>query len=234
MRLNIHTTQKQMSESYWTITFLTLSGGFQDAYSYFARGKVFANAATGNVILMAAKLFEGDLGGFAHYLIPLCFFCAGIAASKLIKNRFAHHRIHWRQMIVALEILLLSLTPWIASDLLANSMISFACAMQVQSFRKVHGLPFNSTMTVANIRNIIDHLMDGLHDRDRRQLHIAGHYSRILLTFFLGAGIGKCFVDLFGLNAVYGSSLLLFGGWLMMTIHPSVLSREVVSAIDEQ
>lgn len=33
----------QMSEAVSTGVFLTLSGGFQDAYTYFCRGKVFAN-----------------------------------------------------------------------------------------------------------------------------------------------------------------------------------------------
>ena len=34
----------QMSESFLTAVFLSLSGGLQDAYTYLFRGKVFANA----------------------------------------------------------------------------------------------------------------------------------------------------------------------------------------------
>jgi uncharacterized membrane protein YoaK (UPF0700 family) len=33
--------------------FFTLAGGFMDAYSYLARGHVFANAQTGNIVLFA-------------------------------------------------------------------------------------------------------------------------------------------------------------------------------------
>ena len=36
----------QMSEATSVMLALTLSGGMQDAYSYFVRGKVFANAQT--------------------------------------------------------------------------------------------------------------------------------------------------------------------------------------------
>ena len=43
----------QMSESNIVMTALTLSGGLQDAYSYFVRGKVFANAQTGNLVLLS-------------------------------------------------------------------------------------------------------------------------------------------------------------------------------------
>ena len=44
----------QMSESFLTAVFLSLSGGLQDAYTYLFRGKVFANAQTGNIVLLSA------------------------------------------------------------------------------------------------------------------------------------------------------------------------------------
>ena len=50
----------QMSESFVTAMFLSLSGGLQDAYTYFFRGKVYANAQTGNIVLLSQHLFTGD------------------------------------------------------------------------------------------------------------------------------------------------------------------------------
>ena len=49
-----------MSEAMSTGIFLTLSGGFQDAYTYYTRGKVFANAQTGNIILLGHNAMNGD------------------------------------------------------------------------------------------------------------------------------------------------------------------------------
>ena len=62
----------QMSESFRTAAFLALSGGLQDAYSYCARGEVFANAQTGNIVLLSQRLFRMDWSGAMHYLLPLC------------------------------------------------------------------------------------------------------------------------------------------------------------------
>lgn len=62
----------QMSEAFRTVMFLSASGGLQDAYTYIGRGKVFANAQTGNIVLMSKSLFDGDLSRFAHYLSPFC------------------------------------------------------------------------------------------------------------------------------------------------------------------
>ncbi len=45
-------THGQMSESILTAAFLSISGGLQDAYTYLFRGKVFANAQTGNIVLL--------------------------------------------------------------------------------------------------------------------------------------------------------------------------------------
>ena len=42
----------QMSESFVVGILLCLCGGFQDAYTYVCRDKVFANAQTGNIVLL--------------------------------------------------------------------------------------------------------------------------------------------------------------------------------------
>ena len=42
------------------VALLTLSGGLQDTYTYLRRGKVFANAQTGNIVLLGQSLFDGD------------------------------------------------------------------------------------------------------------------------------------------------------------------------------
>ena len=46
----------QMSDSMLTAFFIILSGGLQDAYTYCCRGKVFANAQTGNIVLLGMRL----------------------------------------------------------------------------------------------------------------------------------------------------------------------------------
>ena len=38
-------------------------------------------------------------------------------------------------------------------NLIANALVSFSCAMQVQSFRKVASYAFASTMCIGNLRS---------------------------------------------------------------------------------
>lgn len=71
-----HKIHGQMSDSFLTAAFLSVSGGLQDAYTYIFRGKVFANAQTGNIVLLSQSIAERT--GILHFII-LCrlYFCFG-------------------------------------------------------------------------------------------------------------------------------------------------------------
>ena len=122
---------------------LSVSGGLQDAYTYNMRGEVFANAQTGNVVLMSQSFMSGNWMVGLDYLFPLLSFAAGIFLAARIESSFKTlQKIHWRQIVLIIEIILLGIVGFLPGthDLLANVLVSFACAMQVQTFRKVHGL----------------------------------------------------------------------------------------------
>ena len=61
----------QISESIELGILLSLSGGFMDAYSYMARGKVFANAQTGNMLLLGIYLSQGQYMKSFYYFLPV-------------------------------------------------------------------------------------------------------------------------------------------------------------------
>ena len=150
-----------MSESFQTAAFLSISGGLQDAYTYICRGEVFANAQTGNIVLMGCYLISEDLRNSIRYFLPVAFFALGVLMACLIHSRFRHTgKIHWRHLVLTLEIILLFIVGFIPGQLnwLANGLTSFACAMQVQSFRTVRGSAYASTMCIGNLRSGMDHL----------------------------------------------------------------------------
>lgn len=80
-------TKTQMSESMALAVFLTLAGGFQDAYSYNCRGKVFANAQTGNLVLLGQNLAMGNWPAALHYVIPLAAFLSGVYVTEWVHQR---------------------------------------------------------------------------------------------------------------------------------------------------
>lgn len=211
----------QMSEALLTAAFLSMSGGLQDAYTYIARGEVFANAQTGNIVLLSQNLFTGNWAKVPHYLVPLVFFALGIAAAEGMRYRFQQGtRIHWRQLILLEEIVTLFAVGLMPASLnmLANATVSFSCAMQVQAFRKVNGYAFASTMCIGNLRSGMDSLVGFGHTRDKKLLWKGLHYFGVIFVFALGAGIGTQCVGIFGEKTIWLSCALLLVSLCFMFI----------------
>lgn len=202
----------QMSESFVTAMFLSMSGGLQDAYTYLYRGGVFANAQTGNIVLLSANLLDGNWAKTVRYIVPLCFFALGVWAAETIRQRSgAIRHLHWRQLVVAAELALLLIVGFMPEswNLLANALVSFACAMQVQAFRKVDGCGYASTMCIGNLRSGMEALCMWQRTKDARSREKAVRYFAIIFLFAVGAGIGSAAVKVLASRAVWLSCLLL-------------------------
>lgn len=220
-RLTQYKSHKQMSESFLTAAFLSVSGGLQDAYTYILRGKVFANAQTGNIVLLSQHICEGDFHSILHYLIPLVFFALGVAAAELIRQSYQNaRRIHWRQLVLMAEMVLLLLVGFLpeARNLLANAMVSFSCAMQVQAFRKVNSFAFASTMCIGNLRSSMESLCAYRQTHNKQTLYKAWHYFGIIFLFGFGAGLGSRLILVWGLHTIWASCLLLLVSFSLMFI----------------
>ncbi|MDN5352645.1 MAG: hypothetical protein PWQ12_1566 [Clostridiales bacterium] len=210
----------QMSDAVITSAFLTASGGFQDAYTYFYRDEVFANAQTGNIVLMAHHLFSGELAAALRYLLPLAAFAIGIFVAEHIRQKYRNaSKIHWRQIIVIAEMVILFSAGFMGQELntLATALISFSCAMQVQSFRKINGFGYASTMCIGNLRSGTEAYCVYRHTGDEKALKGAKHYFAVIGFFAVGAGLGSVATQFFGASAIWISCLLLAVSAILMT-----------------
>ena len=79
---------KQASDSLLVGGLLSMSGGLQDAYTYHVRDQVFANAQTGNIVLLGQSIALGNWETAVRYLLPLLAFAAGVYAAEIIHSRF--------------------------------------------------------------------------------------------------------------------------------------------------
>lgn len=209
----------QTSESFLLSAILSFSGGLQDAYTYNIRDNVFANAQTGNVVLMSQSFLTGSWLSGVHYMLPLLSFASGIFITERIEARFKNSKgVHWRQIILIIEILLLVAVGFLPRQMntIANILVSFSCAMQVQTFRTVHGYGYASTMCIGNLRSGTESLSRYLRTRDRQLLYKALHFFGIILIFAVGAGVGGVLSSLFGIKTIWISPILLLTVVIMM------------------
>jgi len=191
----------------------TFINGFQDAYTYFTRDKVFSNAQTGNVVLMSQNFMTGNIVGGIKYLFPFLAFGLGVFVTEQINAKYKmSKKIHWRQLVLLIEIAILTIVGFMPESLnmAATVMVSFSCSMQVQAFRKVNGFAYASTMCIGNLRSGTDALSVYVRERKREQLVKAFHYFGIIFFFALGAGIGGNLSVSWGVHTIWVSSVILF------------------------
>ena len=212
-------TAKQMSESVWLGMVLALSGGFMDAYSYLCRDEVFANAQTGNILLFGVNVVHRNFYTAFHYLCPVVAFTLGIILSDVVRHQINQkNSLHWRQIAVlgeAIILLIVSLIP-AGFSLVANSLTSLACGIQVESFRTIHGNGVATTMCIGNLRSGTQNLCEFFATREKRYLWKSGLFYGIILFFVLGAIMGSLMIQIFGERAIMICSALLLVAFLMM------------------
>ncbi len=207
---------------------LSMLGGFLDIYTYLYRGKVFANAVTGNMVLLGFNLTYGEWNQNSKYLLAILFYACGIFMAELIHAKLTKLRkITWHQFVIIIEVLCLlpvCFIPYGEWNFLANSLISFVCALQVQTFRWVRGLPFASTMCTGNLRSGTDALFRSLYVKEQGELHKALHYYGIIVCFIFGAVAGAILLNTFGRYV-----FLIVPAGLSMVFFLIATRRELVS-----
>ncbi len=196
-----HPMKIQKSDSLQIYILLALAGGGMDAYSYLCRDKVFANAQTGNMLLFGVSLAEGD------YISALRYFV-----------RITGERFHWRQLSLIVEMLILAVVAFIppSANILANSLTSLACGMQVESFRTVRGNAIATTMCIGNLRSGTYNLDKYLETGDKVFAKKSLLYFGIIAAFVIGAVLESIVIKYFGLQSILFSVVLLIASCMIM------------------
>lgn len=214
---------RQMSESLFVGLLLACVGGFLESYSFLSRDGVFANCQTGNIVLMAMYLSWGDVLRALSYFIPILSFVIGVVLTELVRSCAGDRRLHWRQYVVAIEALILAavgLIPSGTSDTAATTLIAFSCSMQVESFRKVKGSLYATTMCTGNLRSGTSAFFQYLQKRDPAALTQAGSYFAVIAVFMAGVGLGGVCTNRFGARAVWIACLLLLLVFALLFVRP--------------
>ncbi len=216
-------TKNEISQSFLMLVFIILSGGLQDAYSYFCRDGVFANAQTGNIVFLSVDLVEGNMRGALKYLIPVVSFALGVILAKVLffvseKGRF----LFWKQTVLLTETAVLFAVGFMpqSANVYANALVSFSCAMQVLTFNKIYGNDFASTMCIGNIVKMSGAFVTSIAKKDKAELKKSGLYLAVVLFFAIGAGAGYL------LQKVFGDRTILFSAALTFTASLAFIGKE--------
>ena len=211
--------KKQTSETFRLGLMLSLVGGFTDAYTFIIRGKVLANAQTGNMVFFALRLIEMKWMKAIFYFLPIAAFALGILIAEFIRKKFIHSKIHWRQVIILIEIIVLLISSFVPKgelNVYVNIAISFVCSLQVQAFRKTHGNISATTMCTGNLRSGTENLYYYMTTKNKDFRHAFFTYYGLIIFFMIGAIAGSFFSELLAEKALLVCCCILFTVFTVM------------------
>lgn len=215
--------QMYMSQSYIVGLLLAFAGGYLDVYTYVCRGGVFANAQTGNMVLLAINLAEKKPEMVLKYTFPILAFMAGVLIVEIIRYRFRFNtKIHWRQIIIALELAVLWSIAFVPSgeqDDLVNLAVAFVCSMQVESFRTFEkSSSYATTMCTGNLRTATEHLFYARMNKDHAMQKKSLKYYGIILIFIVGATVSMLITQKYGEKSILIACCFLLAVFVLMFI----------------
>ena len=101
-------------------------------------------------------------------------------------------------------------------DTAVNILVSFVCAVQVESFRKVNGHSVATTMCTGNLRSATEQIFHYVRTRDPDTKKTILSYYEIVVFFALGATLGAALSALFAEKAILFCCLFLIIAFLSM------------------
>lgn len=172
----------------------TTVGGYLDAYAYLAHDHVFANAQTGNFVLLAVHAAAGDWMQAIKHIPPIVAFALGVMTVTLVKRYWKLNAGRLRLWSATVEIAVLSTIVGL-NQMLPNAavvpMISFAAALHHTSFMSINQWSFNSTMTTGNLRDAVSALILWLSKKDIRENRAkCMTLGAVCVSFLIGALVG--------------------------------------------
>lgn len=223
----------KISESLQIGILLAMVGGFLESYTFISRNQVFANCQTGNLVLLAINTAKGELYQALIYIFPILAFIIGVLLTQKIRDLFSFHpKIHWRQIMILFEILCLAaamLIPVGKWDIVVTTLISFVCSLQTDSFRKIKGNAYATTMCTGNLRSATENLYNFIATKDKTAGKKSINYFVVVFAFMLGAVIGVFLTNTFMEKAALFCCLLLLITFFIMFIH----TKEEKEAIEK-
>lgn len=192
---------------------LAMAGGYMDVYTYVTRAGVFANAQTGNIVLLGMEIAQGNWNRLLKYVLPILAFFFGVLLTDWIKYKCNRRQmLTWEYVSLILEIILLFLVGLAGSsvpDELITVIISFVCSVQVHSFRRVNQMPYASTMCTGNLRSAAENLFSWMVGKNPQGAANCANYLKVIGAFILGAMLAVPIIDIAGQYAIWACCLFL-------------------------
>ncbi len=142
-----------------------------------ARGGIFANVETGNVIFFAIKVSERKLAAGIAHVWPILAFLVGVLLAAHIKSgrveRIVPHPLRWTMTVQVVALVAIGFVPVTVAHSYVTVPIAFLAALQMGLFRNVGDLAYLPVATTGNLMRFVESGYDGFAEGQRapRRVH---------------------------------------------------------------
>ncbi|MVX62199.1 DUF1275 domain-containing protein [Clostridium chromiireducens] len=203
------------SESVQLGFLLAIVGGFLDAYTFICRGEVFANAQTGNIVLVGIELTKGDFVQALTAFFPILAFIIGVLVAERLRDvNFSSPSFITgaERIILIIEIIVLIIIGFIPNTvphIFTTVPISFVSSVQISCFRKLVDSPYCTTMCTGNLRSACQSAYIAFTRKDKKSITTTIRYGIIIFSFLAGACIGGMLTLQVGVKSIWFAALIL-------------------------
>ncbi len=207
----------ERARTLWFAVLLTLTNGFLDAHTYIARGHVFANVQTANVIFSAINVSERQFTAALAHVWPLLAFIAGMLLASHIKSgrveQLVPHSLRWTIAVQSVVLAIIGFVPATVDHNFVTVPISFLAAVQIGLFRNVGDLAYLPVATTGNLMRFMESGYDSLVEKRREARRPLAVYGTLIVAFASGALAGALTTEAFDVRAIW-----LPAGFLAVTL----------------
>lgn len=219
----------ERTRTLWFASLLTLANGFLDAHTYLARGGVFANVQTANVIFFAIDSAERKLAAAVAHLWPLLAFIVGMLLASHVKSgrveRVVAHPLRWTMAVQATVLAIIGFVPASVPHAYVTVPISFLAAVQIGLFRNIGDLAYLPVATTGNLMRFMESGYAALVDRQRAARRACLVYGTLILAFGAGALAGAVGTLRWGVHAIWLPAAFLAVTLVLFLVDEGVLRR---------
>jgi len=175
---------------------LLLATGFTDAYTFLRHGHVFAEAMTGNLVLVGVGALRPSIVAFWRPLLAYGAFVAGVIALWALARRRGAGDAEdaWAQRAtLVVEILVLAVVgalPGSFPQAAITAAISFAAGLQISAFRSVGAASLSTVVMTTNTMQAVNATLTALQTRAPDELARARGLLAALTGFIGGVFLG--------------------------------------------
>lgn len=204
---------------------MALVGGFLDAYTFVSRDGVFANAQTGNFVLLGVEMAQGKFEQAFLHIPPILAFILGAAVAETFKL-WQGKRLFQApgRAVLLLEMVLLLIVGFLPVEIpnmFITIVIAFVASIQFSTFRKLSKWNFNTTTVTGNLLTTTKAAYSAIFIHDQEGADQAIRFIIVLFSFLLGALVGAISTSNFEAKAIW-----IAAGILAIVIVLFTTSRE--------